>query len=233
MISAYQFAGGVSPATTPRAALPVLPQAAYGLACDLFDEIAAAAGLTAVKESGRQPGPYAQCFELDADTKIETHDHGVMTVAELERFIRERRPHGGAATLRCSGRFHDRTRARTDSASHQLGPPRPRHLRHDDGNDLAPARAGAVRAVRIFGSIASKEPVPMNKHSTPKAGLDTFDGDASSRADREFLASLSDHPLVQHPLYSMPPPPRPNYEGCITIDAGAEADQLYRSTRRR
>src|SRR5262245_29302845 len=40
---------------------------------------------------------------------------------------------------------------------HQLGPLRPRHLRHHDGNDLAPERAGAVRAVRIFGSITSKE----------------------------------------------------------------------------
>ena len=51
VISTYQFAGGASPATTPRASLPVLPKAAYALACDLFDEIAAAAGLTAVKES--------------------------------------------------------------------------------------------------------------------------------------------------------------------------------------
>ena len=50
VISTYQFAGGASPATTPRASLPVLPKAAYALACDLFDGIAAAAGLTAVKE---------------------------------------------------------------------------------------------------------------------------------------------------------------------------------------
>ena len=62
VISTYQFVGGVSPATTPRASLPVLPKAAYGLACDLFDGIAAAAGLTIVKESGGQPGPYAQVF---------------------------------------------------------------------------------------------------------------------------------------------------------------------------
>jgi hypothetical protein len=51
-----------------------------------------------------------RCFELDADTEIETQDHGVMTVAELERLVRAR--HG---TLRCSGSFHDRTRVRTDS----------------------------------------------------------------------------------------------------------------------
>jgi hypothetical protein len=39
----------------------------------------------------------------------------------------------------------------------------------------------------------------MNEYSTPKASPDTFDGDAISRADREFLASLSNHPLVRHP----------------------------------
>ena len=38
VISTYQFVGGASPATTPRASLPVLPKAAYALACDLFDE---------------------------------------------------------------------------------------------------------------------------------------------------------------------------------------------------
>ena len=52
-----------------------------------------------------------------------------------------------------------------------------------------------------------------------------FDGDAISRADREFLASLSDHPLARHPLYSVPPPPRPNYDGCTTIDERTEAQK--------
>ena len=65
----------------------------------------------------------------------------------------------------------------------------------------------------------------MNEHSTPKASPNTFDGDAISRADREFLASLGDHPLVRHPLYSVPPPPRPNYDGCTTIDERAEAQK--------
>ena len=118
VISTYQFAGGASPATTPRASLPVLPKAAYGLACDLFDDIAAAAGLTAVKECRRPSrGLTPRCFELDADTEIETHDHGVMTVAELERLMRARQARGDmpASTLRCSGSFHDRTRVRTDS----------------------------------------------------------------------------------------------------------------------
>ena len=39
----------------------------------------------------------------------------------------------------------------------------------------------------------------MNDHSTfksLKAASAAFDGDAISRADREFLASLGDHPLA-------------------------------------
>ena len=63
----------------------------------------------------------------------------------------------------------------------------------------------------------------MNEHRTPEADVDTFDGDAISEADRAFLASLSDHPLARHPLYSVPPPPLPNYE---TLSADAvEATQ--------
>jgi hypothetical protein len=116
VISRYGFAGGASPATTPRASLPVLPKAAYARACDLFDGIAVAAGLTAIKESRTsRGGATPRVFELAADTEIETRDHGVMTVAELECFMRKQRGRGDAATLRCSGRFHDRTRARTDS----------------------------------------------------------------------------------------------------------------------
>jgi hypothetical protein len=114
-IDTYQFAGGASPATTPRTSLPVLPKAAYGLACDLFDGLAAAAGLTAIKETRNSRGEATpRCFELDADTEIETRDFGVMTVVELERFMRARGAQANT-TLRCSGRFHDRTRARTDS----------------------------------------------------------------------------------------------------------------------
>ena len=112
VVDTYQFAGGASPATTLRVSLPVLPKAAYGLACDLFDEIAAAAGLTTVKETNASRGLSPRCFELDADTVIETRDHGAMTVAELERHMRRR---DATTTLRCSGSFHDRTRMRTDS----------------------------------------------------------------------------------------------------------------------
>jgi hypothetical protein len=111
VVDIYQFAGGASPATTPRASLPTLPRAAYGQVCNLFDDIAVAAGLTAVKESANQ-GSSPRCFELEADTVIETHDHGTMTVAKLERLARRR---DVAVTLRCSGSFHDRTRKRTDS----------------------------------------------------------------------------------------------------------------------
>ena len=113
IIDTYQFTGGISPATTPRAALPMLPKTAYALACDLFDEIAAATGLTAVKGSSKGEAGLRR-FELDADTEIETRDHGAMTVAELERFMRKQRGNG-AATMRCSGSFHDPTRTRTDS----------------------------------------------------------------------------------------------------------------------
>jgi hypothetical protein len=111
VMDVYQFAGGASPATTPRTALPVLPKAAYALACDLFDEIAQAAGLAAI--SGSRGEAELRRFELDADTEVETRDHGTMTVAELECHMRERR--NGTTTLRCSGSFHDQTRVRTDS----------------------------------------------------------------------------------------------------------------------
>jgi Family of unknown function (DUF5906) len=65
----------------------------------------------------------------------------------------------------------------------------------------------------------------MTEHSAPRTSPDTFDGDAISRADRELLASLGDHPLARHPLYSVPYPPRPNYDGCTAIDERAEAQQ--------
>jgi hypothetical protein len=109
VVDKYQFTNDASPATTPRAALPMLPKAAYALACDLFDEIAQAAGLAAI--SGSRGEAELRRFELDADTEIETRDHGVLTVTELERLVR-RRAHDD---VRCSGTFHDPTRVRTDS----------------------------------------------------------------------------------------------------------------------
>ena len=47
--------------------------------------------------------------------------------------------------------------------------------------------------------------------------MSAFDGEAISKADREFLDSLNNHPLMRHPLYRAPPPPRPNYSGCTTM----------------
>jgi hypothetical protein len=118
IVDRYQFAGGASPATAPRVSLPVLPKAAYAEACDLFDQVAAAAGLAAV-EARRARGEAAPVrFELEAGTKIETRDFGTMTVADLEHLMQARRG-ANSATLRCSGSFHDRTRARTDS--HLIG----------------------------------------------------------------------------------------------------------------
>jgi hypothetical protein len=52
VISVYSFTGNASPATPPRTSLPALPKAAFSLACNLFDEVAAAAGLTAIARSG-------------------------------------------------------------------------------------------------------------------------------------------------------------------------------------
>jgi hypothetical protein len=110
IVDSYQFAGGASPGTTPRASLPMLPKAAYALACDLFDQIAGAAGLATIRRNEKDAA--SRRFELEADTVIETHDHGAMRVAELERLMRA----GDVrTTLRCAGSFHDRTRVRTDS----------------------------------------------------------------------------------------------------------------------
>jgi hypothetical protein len=113
VISTYRFAGDASPATAPRASLPVLPKSAYAHTCDLFDGIAQAAGLNAVREA--RGGHGERCFELEADTVVETRDHGTMTVAELERCMRRRACGDAPVTLRCSGTFHDPTRVRTDS----------------------------------------------------------------------------------------------------------------------
>jgi hypothetical protein len=53
---------------------------------------------------------------------------------------------------------------------------------------------------------------------------DAFDGEAISRADREFLTRLGGHPLLRNPLYSAPPPPLPDY-AALTSAAAVEAAQ--------
>ena len=53
---------------------------------------------------------------------------------------------------------------------------------------------------------------------------DDFDGEAISRADREFLARLGDRPLLHNPLYSAPLPPLPDY-AALTSAAAVEVAQ--------
>jgi hypothetical protein len=58
----------------------------------------------------------------------------------------------------------------------------------------------------------------MNEHYAEQLAADpsanarygTFDGEAISQADKEFLVSLGDHPLTRHPLYGVSCPPRPS-----------------------
>jgi hypothetical protein len=82
IIDSYQFAGGASPANTPRELLPVLPKAAFVAACDLFDEIAAAAGLTVVKaEQGN--GATGVVYDL-VDNMVFESDSDTYRLDELE-----------------------------------------------------------------------------------------------------------------------------------------------------
>jgi hypothetical protein len=124
VLHVYQFDGGVSPANTARALLPVLPPAAFEMACNQFDATAETAGLLAIKERRKGcNGSPLRIFELDADTEIETLDWGVMTVAELESFVKAQ--HKGtnvsSSYLRCSGSFHDPVRQNKTSHSISWG----------------------------------------------------------------------------------------------------------------
>jgi Family of unknown function (DUF5906) len=66
----------------------------------------------------------------------------------------------------------------------------------------------------------------MNEHCTPEASPDMFDGNAISRADREFLAGLGDHPLVRNPLYGAPCPPQPDFGAFDPTDPAQNAALL-------
>jgi len=82
VVHAYSFAGGASPANTPRERLPVLPKAAFETARDLFDEIAAAAGLTVVKaEQGN--GATGVIYDL-TDAMVFESENGTYRLGELE-----------------------------------------------------------------------------------------------------------------------------------------------------
>ena len=83
VIDSYRFAGGASPANTPRDLLPVLPKAAFAAACDLFDEIAAAAGLTAVKAEKQGSGATGVVYDLTDDMVFES-DSDTYRLGELE-----------------------------------------------------------------------------------------------------------------------------------------------------
>jgi len=81
-IRTYSFAGGASPANAPRELLPVLPKTAFAAACDLFDEIAAAAGLTIVKaEQGN--GATGVVYDL-TDSMVFESDSDAYRLSELE-----------------------------------------------------------------------------------------------------------------------------------------------------
>jgi hypothetical protein len=82
-IRIYSFAGGASPANTPREFLPVLPKAAFTAACDLFDEIAAAAGLTAIKAETQGNAATRVVYDL-ADDMVFKSDSDTYRLDELE-----------------------------------------------------------------------------------------------------------------------------------------------------
>jgi hypothetical protein len=81
-IRIYSFAGGASPANTPRELLPVLPKAAFAAACDLFNEIAAAAGLTVVKAK-QDSEATGVIYDLTDDMVFES-DSDIYRLSELE-----------------------------------------------------------------------------------------------------------------------------------------------------
>ena len=83
VIHTYSFAGGASPANTPQGLLPVLPKAAFVAARDLFDEIAAAAGLTAVKAEKQGNETARVVYDLTDDMVFESSDD-TYRLSELE-----------------------------------------------------------------------------------------------------------------------------------------------------
>src|SRR5262249_53441912 len=83
VIHTYSFAGDASPANTPRELLPVLPKAAFVAARDLFDEIAQAAGLTAIKTETQGSGTARVVYDLTDDMTFRS-DSGVYRLGELE-----------------------------------------------------------------------------------------------------------------------------------------------------
>jgi hypothetical protein len=83
VIHTYGFAGGVSPANTPRELLPALPKATFAAACNLFDEIAQAAGLIAIKTETQGNGATRVVYDLTDDMVFKS-DSGTYRLDELE-----------------------------------------------------------------------------------------------------------------------------------------------------
>ena len=82
VIRTYTFAGGASPANTPRDLLPALPKVAFAAACDLFDEIAAAAGLT-IDKAEQGNGATGVVYDL-TDSMVFESDSDAYRLSELE-----------------------------------------------------------------------------------------------------------------------------------------------------
>src|SRR5262249_22323165 len=83
VIRTYSFAGGASPTNTAPEFLPLLRKAAFAAACDLFDEIAAAVGLTVVKAETQGNGAARVVYDLTDDMVFES-DGGTYRLGELE-----------------------------------------------------------------------------------------------------------------------------------------------------
>src|SRR5262249_4947628 len=123
------FAGGASPANTSRELLPVLPKAAFAAACDLFDEIAQAAGLTAIKAeqgSGTSRVIYdlvdGMVFESDSDIYRLNELEDALCVARHEgRELKMSREKGGGKWSNKSGS----PRASRKNSSWTRSAPRP------------------------------------------------------------------------------------------------------------
>ena len=61
--------------------------------------------------------------------------------------------------------------------------------------------------------------------------MTAFEGEAISRADREFLAKLGDHPLMRNPRYSVPPPSSLLSDYGITPGSSAAATEAAERAR--
>jgi hypothetical protein len=78
----YHFTDGASPATTTVAQLPVLPKDAFAKACNLLDQIAAAAGLQ-VAEDTRNIDLRGAVYDLTNDMRF-MNEHSSFMINELE-----------------------------------------------------------------------------------------------------------------------------------------------------